>query len=124
MAVGKQIGEFSFKSTSFTYSAAGTVQGNFEGSVKGEGLTGPVLGTLTAVGAPGAKSGTCSWVGTAYLDKDEELHGQAEGTWESLGGHRWRVRGVNLLSDGRTIASDGEIDLATRSYSGKLYEWS
>ena len=63
MAVGKQIGEFSFKSTSFTYSAAGTVQGNFEGSVKGEGLTGPVLGTLTAVGALGAKSGTCSWVG-------------------------------------------------------------
>jgi hypothetical protein len=123
MAMGKQIGEFSFKSTSLTYSAAG-VQGNFEGTVKGEGLTGPVLGTLITVGAPGAKSGTCSWVGTAYLDNGEEVHGQAEGTWESLGSHKWRVRGINLLSDGRSIASDGEIHLATRSYSGKLYDWS
>ena len=63
MAIGKSIAEFSLKSTSITYAATatgGTVQGNFEGTAKGEGLTGPVLGTLTAVGAPGAKSGTCS----------------------------------------------------------------
>jgi hypothetical protein len=127
MAVGKQIGEFSLKSTSLTYAATetgGTVQGNFEGSAKGEGLTGPVLGTLIAGGAPGAKSGTCSWAGTLYLDNGEESNGKGEGTWEKTGTHKWRVRAFVYLSDGRTIVSDGEIDLATRSYSGKLYEWS
>lgn len=124
MAVGKQLGEFSLKATSFTYSAAGTVQGNFEGSAKGEGLTGPVLGTLTAVGAPGAKSGTCSWAGTSYLDNGEEINGKGEGTWESIGTHKWRIRAVIYLSDGRTVASDGEIALATRSFTGTSYEWS
>lgn len=99
------------------------MQGNFEGSAKGEGFTGPVLGTLTAGGAPGAKSGTCSWAGTSYLDNGEEINAKGEGTWESIGTHKWRVRGINYLSDGRTIASDGEITLATRSFTGTLYEW-
>jgi hypothetical protein len=127
MSVGKPLGEFSLKSTSLTYAATdtgGTVQGNFEGTAKGEGLSGPVLGTLIAVGAPGAKSGTCSWVGTSYLDNGEEVGARGEGTWEKAGAHKWRIRGINHLSDGRTIASDGVIELATRSFSGTLYEWS
>ena len=123
MAVGKQIGEFSLKSTSLTYSATGTGQANFEGSVKGEGLTGPVLGTLTATGAPGAKSGTCSWAGTSYLDNGEETGGKGEGTWEKIGTHKWRIRAVVYLSDGRTVASDGVLELATRSYTGTIFEW-
>ena len=126
MAVGKAIGEYSLKATTFTYTAmenGGTVQGNFEGSVKGEGLTGPVLGTLTAVGAPGTKSGTCSWAGTSYLDNGEEIDGKREGTWEKIGTHKWRIRAVVYLSDGRTVASDGEIALATRSYTGTIFEW-
>jgi hypothetical protein len=127
MALGKPLGEFSLKSTSLTYTATGSggsVQGNFEGTAKGEGLSGPVLGTLIAVGAPGAKSGTCSWVGTSYLDNGEEVEAKGEGTWEKTGAHRWRIRGINYLSDGRTIASDGMIELATRSFTGTLYEWS
>ena len=127
MAIGKNLGEFALKSTSLTYSATetgGTVQGNFEGTAKGEGLSGPVLGTLTAVGAPGAKSGTCSWAGTSYLNNGEEVNGKGEGTWEKTGTHKWRIRAVNYLSDGRTIASDGEVDLATRSFTGTLFEWS
>jgi hypothetical protein len=127
MAVGKQLGEFALKATSLTYTATetgGSIQGNFEGTAKGEGLTGPVLGTLTSGGAPGAKSGTCSWVGTSYLDNGEETHAKGEGTWESIGTHKWRIRGINYLSDGRTVASDGEIVLATRSFTGTLFEWS
>lgn len=46
MALGKQIGTFSLKSTSLTYGADGTGHINYEGTVEGEGLTGPVLGTL------------------------------------------------------------------------------
>ena len=127
MAVGKQVGEFSLKSTSLTYTATesgGSVQINYEGSAKGEGLTGPVLGTLTGRGTPGAKSGSCSWAGIQYLDNGEELNSQGGGTWEKIGTHKWRIRGMNYLSDGRTIASDGVIDLATRSFTGTLYEWA
>lgn len=127
MAVGKQLGEFSLKSTSLTYTATesgGAVHGNFEGSAKGEGLAGPVLGTLIAGGAPGAKSGTCSWAGTSYLANGEELNGKGEGTWEKTGTHKWRIRAIVYLSDGRTVATDGVIELATRSYTGTLYEWS
>jgi hypothetical protein len=127
MALGKTLGEFSLKATSFTYTpteSGGRVQGNFEGTAKGEGLAGPVLGTLTAVGAPGAKSGTCSWAGTSYLDNGEEVNGKGEGTWEKIGTHKWRVRMVAALSDGRTIASDGEVALAPRSFTGTLYEWA
>jgi len=42
MAVGKQLGEFALKATSLTYTATetgGSIQGNFEGSAKGAGLT-------------------------------------------------------------------------------------
>ena len=124
MAVGKQIGEFSLKSTSITYSAAGSVQGNFEGTAKGEGLSGPVLGTLITVGVPGAKSGTCSWAGASYLDNGEAVSSKGEGTWEKVGTNKWRIRAVNYLSDGRTIGSDGVLELATRSFTGTLFEWS
>jgi hypothetical protein len=124
MPVGKSIGEYSLKSTSLTYSAAGSVQGNFEGTAKGEGLTGPVLGTLLTVGAPGAKSGTCSWAGTSYLDNGQEVNGKGEGSWEKIGTHKWHIRAVVYFSDGRTVVSDGEIALATRSFTGTLYEWN
>jgi hypothetical protein len=103
--------------------AGGTVL--FEGSAKGEGLTGPALGTLTAVGdAPGAKSGTCSWAGASYLDSGEELNSKGAGTWEKIGTHKWRIRATTYFSDGRTMAAEGVIDLATRSFSGTLHEWS
>ncbi len=124
MAPGKQLGEFSLKSTSFTYGTDGAGQVNFEGSVKGEGLTGPVLGTLHVVGAPGAKSGTCTWVGTVYPENGEEISSTSQGTWESSGSHKWRIRALLSLSDGRTQLTDGEIELASRSYTGKLYDWS
>ena len=124
MALGKQIGEFSLKSTSLTYGTDGTAQANFEGSVKGEGLTGPVLGTLHFKGEPGAKSGTCTWVGSVYPENGEEISSTSEGTWESSGSHRWRIRAVLSLSDGRTQLSDGELVMSTRSYNGTLHDWS
>jgi hypothetical protein len=126
--MAKQLAEFSFKSTSATFTAVGTggtVVINMEGSAKGEGLTGPALGTLTTVGdAPGAKSGTCTWAGTSFLDSGEEVNSKAAGTWEKIGTHKWRIRAVSYFSDGRTMAADGKLDLATRSFTGTLNEWS
>jgi hypothetical protein len=118
MAIGKEMGNFSFKVTSVTYGDA-SAQVNLHGSATGFGT---VEGTLTFMGEPGAKSGTCSWRGTAYMDNGETKGGTAEGSWETVGKHKWRVRGLNRLADGQTFLSDGEVDLASQSYNGKLYE--
>ena len=121
MAIGSVAGEFSLKATSVTY-RVGAVEVNYDGSASGFGR---VQGTMTfVVSAPEAKSGTCSWNGAAYMDNGEVQGGSAEGTWEEIGKHMWRVRGINYLTDGRSFATDGEVDLATDSYTGQLFEWS
>jgi hypothetical protein len=124
MALGKSIGEFSLKATTFMFTpgAAGSVlvQVNLEGNATGFGA---VLGTMNAVSA-GQKSGTWSWCAVAYLDNGGSVTGNGQGTFESSGSHNWRTQGFIHISDGRTIGIDGEIDLATRSWSGKLFEGS
>jgi hypothetical protein len=122
MALGKEIGEFSLKSTSTTYAeSGGSVQINLDGKASGYGT---VLGTLTLRGEPGAKSGSCSWRGQGFLENGETVIGSGEGAWEELGKHKWRTRMVIVTSDGRTHASEGQLDLETRSLSGKMLEWT
>ena len=122
MAKGKELGVFSSKSTSLTYlpGPAGStlVQANFEGTATGFGTIG---GTATFVGG---KSGTFSYYGAAYLDNGDQLNGSGAGTYESVGANRWRTQFVVHVSDGSALLSEGEIDLATRTWSGKLFEWS
>jgi hypothetical protein len=119
MALEKQIGEFSYKVTSTTYSET-SAQINLHGTATGFGT---VEGTMTVTGEPGATSGKVSFRAAAFLDDGKIINGTGEGTWETVGKHKWRVRGINYV-DGRTFASDGELELATQSFSGKLYEWS
>jgi len=123
MASGKQIGEFSFKFITFVNSPgpAGSVliQVTWEGPATGFGT---VFDTATYVGGP--KSGTFSECGIAYLDNGDGLSGIGQGTYESNGKHRWRTAGFMQISDGRRITSEGEIDLAERSWKGKLFEMS
>ena len=124
MASGKQVGEFSLKATSFTLTPgpAGSVivQGNFEGTATSFGV---VLGTMTATSA-GQKNGTWSWCAAAYLDNGDSVTGNGQGTFSSGGTNRWRTQGFIQISDGRNIGLEGELDLATRSWSGKLSERS
>jgi hypothetical protein len=47
-----------------------------------------------------------------------------EGAFEALGNHKWRTRLVVTVSDGQIFASDGLLDLAKRSLTGKNLEWS
>ncbi len=123
MAAGKAIGEFSFKAVTVTYSPgpAGSVlaQANWEGTATGFGA---VFVTATYVGGP--KGGTYSDCSAAYLDNGEGLTGMGQGTTESIGKHRWRTAGFVHISDGRRLASEGEIDLASRSWKGKISEMS
>jgi hypothetical protein len=125
MALGKQVTEFSLKATSLTYTPGpeGTiiVAQNFEGTATDFGT---VLGTGTATAAAGLKSGTWKWFGVAYLENGEIVTGTGQGTFASMGTHKWRTVGFNQLSDGRTVALEGEVNLATRTWSGKLYEWN
>jgi hypothetical protein len=120
---GKQLGEYSLKAVTATYSPgpAGSVlsQVNWEGTATGFGA---VFGTATYVGGP--KGGTFSYCAEAFLDNGDAVTGIGQGTFESTGKHRWRTEGFIQISDGRRIATEGEMDLASRSWKGKISEMS
>lgn len=118
MALGKSITDFTLKITSLTFTEGAGESLNVQGN-----LVGPVLGTTVFTNA-GEKSGTWRFCGVAYLETGDSIRGIAHGTHESSGVHKWRTRGVEKLSDGRTVALEGEVDLATRTWSGQLFEWS
>jgi hypothetical protein len=48
--------------------------------------------------------------------------GTGSGTFESSGKHHWRTQGLLQVSDGRNLITEGEIDLAARSWTGKIFE--
>jgi hypothetical protein len=123
MATGKALGEFSLKAITATYSpgpAGGVLsQVNWEGTATGFGA---VFGTATYAGGP--KGGSYSWCAAAYLDNGDAQTGVGPGTYESVGKHRWRTEGYIQLSDGRRVAGEGEMDLASRTWKGKIFEIS
>lgn len=127
MSMGKEIGEFALKITSMTFSRvqndAVLVEANLEGSLTGEGIEGTVLGTATFDHA-GSPQGTYDWCGASYLPHGDVITGDAHGSFHSVGANQWRTLGINHLSDGRTVATEGQIDLASRTWSGRLFEWS
>jgi hypothetical protein len=83
---------------------------------------GAVFATATYVGGP--KNGTFSECGTAYLDNGDGLSGIGQGTYESKGKHQWRTESFMQISDGRRVRGEGEINLASRSWKGQLFEMS
>ena len=122
MALGKELGSYEFKSTGTRYSEDGSgAASDFDGTATGFGT---VLGTLIVRGEPGATGGTASWRGQSFLDNGERSVAMGEGTWEDCGTNQWRVRLIVNTSDGQTFATDGVLDLASRSLNGKLLDWS
>ena len=122
MAIGKELGDFTLKSTATSYAEeGGIVRLDCEGTATGFGT---VLGTLHFRGEPGAKTGALSWRGQGFLENGETIVGTGEGTWEELGKHQWRTRLLVSTSDGGCHASDGRLDLATRTLTGKMLDWS
>ena len=124
MASGKPIGEYSLKMVTFTATpgSAGSplIQVNWEGTATGFGA---VFGTATYAGSP-PKGGTFSWCSVGYLDNGDALSAIGQGTYESTGKHQWRTQGFFQVSDGRRLTSEGEVDLASRSWKGKMFEMS
>jgi hypothetical protein len=122
MAIGKEIGKFTLKAVTTTYALdGGSVQVNCDGTATGYGT---VIGTVTFRGEPGAKSGLLSWRGQGFLATGETVTGFGEGNWEESGKHKWRTRLIVSTSDGKCHASEGLLDLKTRTLSGKMFDWS
>lgn len=126
MPVGKEMSSFSLTATSFTNLASDggvmSAVGNFEGTVTGE-IAGAVVLTLT-LKTSDMKNGTYTSVAGAFLDNGDVLNGEGSGCYESTGAHKWRLRGIDVLSNGSIIAIEGDVELATRSYNGKVYAWN
>jgi hypothetical protein len=123
MAKGNEIGTFSHRSTSATLlpgPGGGLItQVNFEGEATSFGT---VAITATFVGG---NSGTFSAAGRAYLENGDFLTGIADnGSFESVGPNRWKTSSIWRISNGSALLSEGEIDLASRAWSGKNYEWN
>ena len=122
MAIGKEIGEFSLKSITTSYAEeGGSVQINCDGTATGYGT---VLGTLTFRGEPGATTGALTWRGQGFLENGDTVAGAGQGTWEEIGKHKWRTRLIVTTSDGGCHASDGHLDLESRTLTGKMLEWT
>jgi len=121
MAKGKELGDFThkFMSTTVLPGPAGSTlnQTNWEGGATGFGT---IFITATFVGG---KSGTFSSNGADYLDNGDQRTGHGTGTYESVGTHVWRTEEIVHISDGNTLYSEGKIDLAARTWVGKIYEW-
>jgi hypothetical protein len=92
-------------------------QVNWEGTATGFGT---LFGTSVFVG--GTRGGTFSWCSQAFLDNGEGLDAVGHGTYESVGKNRWSTKTLLQISDGRRIASEGELDLASRSWKGTIFE--
>ncbi len=126
MTIGKEIGDFTLNITSMNFEREDDtvlVHANLEGPLSGAGIEGTVAGTAT-FDHVGATQGTYDWCGASYLPHGDVITGVAHGSFHSVGANKWRTLGINHLSDGRTVATEGEIELASRTWSGKLFEWS
>lgn len=124
MAVGKEIGLFDMKSTSITLEAnkgkVTAAQVNFEGDISGE-FSCTALATMTIQSSDG-KDGTYKISARCFMKNGEIVDAVGEGKTTSTGGQKWTVAGVADVSDGRSAAVKGEIDLAKRSYTGRMFE--
>ncbi len=127
MPIGNEIGAFTCKATSFTYSpSAGgveTVEINYEGSIEGGGASGTVLGTMNVSPSADAKNGTWTWCGREFAADGATRVANGAGFFQSSGANSWNLRGYIHFSDGSSAATEGVLDLASRSLTGKLSEW-
>ena len=58
----------------------------------------------------------------AYRDDGQVTRVSGSGSYESIGKHRWRTQGFIESSEGLSRVTEGKIDLATRSWTVKVFE--
>ena len=128
MPMGNVLGEFQFKSTSFTYSpgsdGAEIVAMNMEGSLDGPDGKLTALGTLTASPNADATRGTYTWLGRDFAADGSTRLATGGGFLKASGNGTWALRGYVSWSDGTAGAVEGELNLASRSLMGTACEWT
>ena len=120
MSTEQVIAEYALKGTTMTFTPgpAGSVvvSINFEGSATGFG---PVFGTMNASSA-GQKSGTYDWCGVTFPATGDGIIGLGKGSFSSIGVNKWATKGPMTISDGRAVILEGVVDLAERTWNGKI----
>jgi len=127
MPIGDVSGEFNYSVISSTFERQDGGGSQVVINIEGTGTAfGQTNGTLTMrVPAQGATAGPGSFTGAAFQDSGEVVGLTGEGCWEQLTGEKkWRIRGVNMASNGQVLLSDGTLDLVARSFNGTIAEWT
>jgi hypothetical protein len=119
--VGKKITDFSAKVTSVTYLEDRNVL-----NMQSDGDVGP-FGTVgitsTFMNAADAKQtvGAYSSRGVSFRADGTLVGITGNGSWKSLGKHRWEVTSVGVSSEGKRTLAVGVLELATMSFKGSVY---
>ena len=119
-------GEFSLRHQGTTYLKSGDgldSYANFVGTATGFGSVFGTLKVTNPLSGPVATSGPCTWSSQAFLDDGTTVTGHGEGSYEQQAGdHRWQISMQIQISDGSSLRSEGEIDLTTLEFTGKISE--
>ena len=123
--MSEPLGEFAHRHVASTYAAregGGVIStAHWEGLATGYGA---VFGSLIFDVPDGATSGSIQWVGQAFPEGTPYVNGSGSGTWEQVeGAHCWNVH-IPLLtvSNGDRRRCEGQVDVATRTFTGKMYQ--
>jgi hypothetical protein len=123
MASGKATGEFSLKS--ITVAIIPGPAGSLLNQVNWERYGDRTWGDLPeSYLRGGGRDGTFSLHWASYLDNGDTDNGLGQGTYESIGKHKWRTANFAQVSDGRRIRAEGEIDVAARTWKGTIRRMS
>jgi len=118
MTKGKQLGEYSFKSTAFRVREDGKLDITWEGTVTGFGF---VICTMTCTIGDG-KSGHYDLHELAYPGDGTITPASAEkGEYKSIDKYRWTTTSV-VQGKELTAIEEGVMELAARTWNGKFYE--
>lgn len=122
MPQGKEIGSYSSKSTSMRVIEINgdrrTIEVALEGEVSGQ-LAGTIVGTTVYTGTN--DRGTYTDRGVGFLASGA-VHGEGTGVYWLTKPGEWETRGVFNLTSGQTLIGEGQVNLANRTWSGRIFE--
>lgn len=49
------------------------------------------------------------------------VEGIGSGAFGTQGTHQWQLNGIAVISEGSRVATEGTLELANRSYNGKMF---
>jgi hypothetical protein len=120
------IGEFSLEHKGTTYIKTDESldsYANFAGTATGYGSVFGTLKVSNPLTGSIPTTGDCTWSSQAFLEDGTTMTGFGEGTFDQqTGQHHWKITLNIQVSNGDSLRSEGEIDLATLLYKGAMYE--